>query len=365
MKHRIGRIVIPALVLMILFGAFVVLYHALPAQAIPVGKAVQVLGAFTGPRTGYDAEDNVRASLDQLQAGMWGYANRSVEGASMKRKFWYVDGNVGASGIGKTPDTAFLTIQEAITASSNTTDDWIFVFDYSGGGATITINKAFIHLIGNASAAAPYPRIFPASAVAGITITDAGDRVEIAHFVIGGGDQTVPAITFSGAGGSYGVWIHDNVIGRDATAPANDGILVPSGTGAPYLLVENNIFHGSVGAGIDQSGIEIAGNATRGAILNNMFSDLGTGTHPAIYLSGSVTEVRVEGNRISGDDDDAAGWAITLGASCADCWIHMNYAGSANHNPDQEAYDDDDGAATEANNWGLNYSGLTAMLTDD
>jgi hypothetical protein len=363
MKSKIGRITTATLLLAMVVLLAVNLFVP-RLTAIPVGQAVEFLGAFTGPRTGYDAEDNVNSSLNQLHAGMWGYANRSVEGASMKRKFWYVDANVGASGTGKSPGTAFKTIQEAISASSNTTDDWIFVFDYSGGGATITINKSFIHLIGNANKAAPYPRIKPATAVAGITITDAGDRVEIAHLVIGGGDQSVPAITFSGAGGSYGVWIHDNVIGRDSDAPGNDGILVPSGTAAPYLLVENNIFHGSAGSGLDQSGIQIDGNATRGAILNNMFSDLGTAANPAIYLSGGVTQVRIEGNRIAADDDNTVGWGITIGASCADCWINNNYAGSGSTTSTAEAFDDDSGSG-EDNNWGVNWNGDEHMLPDD
>lgn len=363
MNSKFGRITIASLLLAMVVLLAVNLFVPRLA-AIPVGQAVEFLGSFTGPRSGYDSGDNVRASLDQLHAGMWAYANRSVEGASMKRKFWYVDANVGASGTGKTPDTAFKTIQEAISASSNSTDDWIFVFDYSGGGATITINKAFIHLIGNANKCMPYPRIMPATAVAGITITDAGDRVEIAHLVIGGGDQTVAAITFSGGAGSYGVWIHDNVIGRDAAAPANDGILVPSGTAAPYLVVEDNVFHGSAGSGIDQSGIQINGNATRGAILNNFFSDLGTGTHPAIYLSGSVTQVRIEGNRIGCDDDDLVGWGITLSANAADCWINNNWGGSSSGTPTTEMYDDEDGSDTEDNNWGINYTGDTAGLPD-
>lgn len=366
MKRKLGKITIMTLLL-----ATIVLLTAnlfVPQLvAVPVGQAAKLLGAFTGSRTGYDAGDNVKASLDQLQAGMWGYTNRSVEGLSMKRKFWYVDSNVGASGTGKSPATAFKTIQEAITVCTGSTDDWIFVFDYSGGGSTITINTPFIHLIGNMSKAHPYPRIKPASAVPGIELQSGADRVEIAHFVIGGGSQAVAAITFDAdsAAGAYGVWIHDNVIGSDGFAPGKDGILVAENGAAPYLLVENNIFHGNGGLGLAESGIQIAGNATRGAILNNFFSDLGTSTHPAIYLSSGVTQMRVEGNQIAGDDDNGAGWAITLSATCADCWIHMNYAGSAANDPATEAYDDKDNTNSEDNNWGLNYSGDTAMMTDD
>lgn len=277
-------------------------------------------------------------------------------------RIWYVDNNITTSGNGFTPFNALKTIQEAMTLASNTVDDYIIVFDYSGGTtATITIANSFVHLIGwNPSNTVPYPRIKPSTAVAGITITDAGDRIEITGFTIGGGSQAVPAITFSGGGGSYGVWIHDNIIGRDADAPGNDGILVPSGTAVPYCKIENNIFHGSAGAGLDESGIEIAGNATRGHIINNLFHDLGTGTHPAIYLSGSATEMSIEGNRIACDDDDVAGWAITLTTGCADTWVNGNFAGSGDNAIATEAWADD--SADETNDWGLNYAGADSEL---
>lgn len=279
-------------------------------------------------------------------------------------RIWYVDYNA-TTGNGFTPFTPFKTIQEAMTVASDTVDDYIIVFDYSGGtAATITIANAFVHLIGwNPSNTCPYPRIMPSSAVAGITITDAGDRVEICNFVIGGGNQTVPAITFSGGGGSYGVWIHDNVIGRDATAPANDGILVPAGTGAPYCKFENNIFHGSATAGIDECGIEIAGNATRGQILNNLFMDIGTSTHPAINLSGSATQMMVEGNRIAGKDDGTQGWGIYASANVSGCWFDGNHAGSSNDNADSDAYED--AASDEINFWGLNMTDVTFEMPAD
>ena len=264
-----------------------------------------------------------------------------------------------------TQASPFDTIQKAITACSNTADDWIFVFDYSGGGATITMDKSFVHLIGNRGPAMSYPRIKPASAVAGITFAATGDRVEIANLVIGGGDQTVPAISFPAAtaAGAYGVWIHDNVIGRDAQAPGNDGILVASSGAAPYLLVENNRFFGAAGSGLDQSGIEIAGNATRGMIRNNYFSDLGTTTNPAIYLSGPVTQVSIIGNYISGDDDTTAGWGITLEANTADCFVNLNYCAQGSTDPDSSGIEDDNGTG-EDNDWGLNYDGDTAAMPD-
>lgn len=295
---------------------------------------------------------------------IWAYFLNSVAGSAMPVRIWYVDANIGTSGTGTTAETAFKTIQEAITACSNSVDDWIFVFDYSGGGATITMDKAFVHLIGNANDAMYYPRIKPASAVSGITFAATGDRVEIAHLVIGAGDQSVAAISFpvATAAGAYGVHIHDNVIGRDADAPGNDGIRVDSGGAAPYLLVENNRFFGAVGSGLDQSGIEIAGNATRGMIRGNYFFDLGTTTHPAIYLKGG-TQISVLDNRISGDDDTTAGWGITLEVGTADCYVDGNRCAQGTQDPDSSGIEDDNGAG-EVNDWGLNYDGDLAAMPD-
>jgi hypothetical protein len=302
-------------------------------------------------------------AIENIQWARLAYEMGSVPGSAVDVRFWFVDANIATSGDGKTPHGAFKTIQEAITASSNSYDDWIFVFDYSGGGATITMDKAFVHLIGNSSnGAMNYPRIMPASAVAGITFAATGDRVEIAHFVIGGGDQTVPAISFpiATAAGAYGVYIHDNVIGRDANAPALEGIYVVSGGAAPYLKVENNRFIGAAGSGIAAAGsaIRIAGNATRCQIIGNKILDVGRTATPAIWLDGAVTEPWIEGNQIKTDTDTGTGSAITLGASVDDGWISGNIANDGKNAPGNNPFVD--GAST--NGWGINYTGKDITL---
>lgn len=302
------------------------------------------------------------AELSTLLQVYMGYQLKSVPGSAMPIKVWYVDANISASGDGTTPAKAFKTLAEAITASSDTTDDWIFVFDYSGGGTTLTINKSFVHIIGNANPSMPYPRIMPASAVDGIEITAAGDRVEIANLVIGGGDQTKAAIAIDTAagGGAYGVYIHDCVIGRDATAPALIGISVPSGGDAPYLTVENCKFYGSDGAGIAAAGsaIKIAGNATRCNIIGNYIQDVGRTATPAIWLSGSVTSPRIENNRIKTDTDTGTGSAITLAAGVDDGWINGNVACDGKDAPGNNPFVD--GGTT--NGWGINWTGKDATL---
>ncbi len=305
----------------------------------------------------WDNDNFTLTEFGNMLAVDFGYNLRSIEGASFKRKIWFVDANITASGDGKDPGTAFKTIPEAITASTTATDDWILVFDYSGGGTTISINKPFIHLLGHANKGMPYPRIKPATAVDGISITDAGDRVEIANFTIGAGSQAKAAIAFATGLGAYGCYIHDNVIGRDADAPALLGISIPSGAAAPYLVVENNRFYGSDGAGIAAAGsaIKIAGNSTRCQIMDNYVSDVGKGATPAIWLSGGVTEPRIEGNRIKTDADGATGSAITLGASVDDGWIAGNWA--CDTKADMTSNPFVDGGST--NGWAANYNGIT------
>lgn len=286
---------------------------------------------------------------------------RSIAGSAMPLAVWYVDANIAASGAGTSPATAFKTMQEAITACSNSVDDWVLVFDYSGGdAATITINKSFVHIIGNAVKGMPYPRIKPTGNFDGITITEAGDRVEIANMVIGGGTQSYSAITFSGGTGSYGVYIHDNVICRDADAPCLYGVYVPSGTDAPYLYLENNMFYGSDGAGIAAAGsaIRIAGNMTRGNIVGNYIQDVGRTATPAIWLDGSVTNPRIENNRIKTDTDTGTGGAITLGAGVDDGWINGNVAANTKAAPANNPFVD----AASTNGWGINYVGVVATV---
>jgi|GEM_PF-1775286 len=373
-------------------------------QPLPASTSlVDIIGDFTGPYGGAAQDDNIKASLDlahtdidailldtaamdtsaEVQALVTGsttggadllniawtqmaYQMGSVEGSAqgMPAAFWWVDGNITSSGDGTTPATAFKTIQEAIAACSNSVDDWVFVFDLSDSGATtITMDKSFVHLIGNSTnGAMAYPRIFPSTAVAGITFAATGDRVEIANLVIGGGDQTVPAISFpvATAAGAYGVNIHDCVIGRDADAPCLEGIYVASGGAAPYLVVKNNRFYGSDGAGIAAAGsaIRIAGNATHCNISGNFIQDVGRTATPAIWLDGAVTNPQIENNRIKFDTDTGTGSAITLGASVDDGWIAGNWANDGQDAPGNNPFVD----AGSTNGWAENYSGIVAVL---
>ena len=321
------------------------------------GTVVANILTDDGDVSDYDRRYHSLEALAKTLQLYMGYELKSVAGSAMPIAIWYVDANIGASGDGKTPATAFQTITEAIAVCSDSVDDWVLVFDYSGLGATITIDKAFVHIIGNANVCMPYPRIMPASAVPGFTLGDSADRVEIANLVIGGGDQTQPAILISTAAGAYGVYIHDCVLGRDAAAPALYGVYVPAGSGAPYLTVANNKFYGADGAGIAAAGsaIRIAGNARGCNILDNYIQDIGLTATPAIWLDGGVTNPRIVGNQIKTGGDAGTGTAITLGASVDDGWICGNYA--CDTKEDQTNNPFVDGGST--NGWAGNYNGIT------
>lgn len=301
-------------------------------------------------------DDGIDWRTHRILDAWFSYANKSVPGSAMPRRFWYVDANITASGNGRTPDTAFKTIAEAITVCTSSTDDWVFVFDYSGGGSTILIDTPLIHLIGNMGFAMPYPRIKPSSG-AGIELQDGADRVEICGFTIGAADQSNAAIVFDGdsAAGAYGCWIHDNVIGRDADAPCLYGIQIASGGAAPYLRISNNRFIGAGGSGIAAAGSAIlfTGNATRCVIEGNRILDVGKAATPAIWLAGGITEPTIIGNHIKHDTDTSAGAAITLGASVDDGWVADNFACDGKDTPSNSPYKD--GAST--NGWAGNKDG--------
>jgi len=282
-----------------------------------------------------------------------------IPGSAVHVKIWYVDSNISTSGDGKSPQEAFKTIDEALTACSDSHDDWIFVYDYSGSTATITINKSWVHLVGNrAMGNYPWPRIKPSTDVAGITLSNGKGSIEICNFKIGGYSTTSPAILCGTGVTASQVWIHDCVFGWDASTACEQALEIQSGGDMPSLLFENN----QIWASNSGSGVLIAGNATRGCIRNNIFMDVGSVTNPAIYLSSGAVGVRIEDNQIAGNDDTTQGWGITLGSGTTSCWVNGNSAGSSNVACDSEAYED--AAADEANFWGFNTTDISTEMPE-
>ena len=124
-------------------------------------------------------------------------------------------------------------------------------------------------------------------------------------------------------------------------------------------MVKDCIF----GTSVSENGILIAGVSTRGLIKNNYFQNIGSQAFPAIHLSGGGVGTRIEGNQINGNDDAAAGWGITLGASCEQVWVNNNFAGTSSDDVDASAFEDASGAS-ENNSWGRNFNGDVPAMPD-
>jgi len=160
------------------------------------------------------------------------------------------------------------TITTALTASQAERNDYIIVFpdpaDYDEG-ATLTMNKASVHLICPAGIGGSYgcstraATIDPNAAAAAITITGRG--VEVAGFWIRGYTEKV-CITNSGVG----VWIHHNDCAVTCTTSVAGGIYT-SGVGS---TIEKNFIFSNSGAGTWLYGISAPGGATRTHVIGNV-----------------------------------------------------------------------------------------------
>ncbi len=107
-----------------LFLICLVLLLCATAYGIPVGARDNrvTIGAFTGPRTGAEQDDNIKASLDQLHAKM--AATLAVGGS-----IFYVDSGTAGSA-GTSWSTAVATIELANAKCTDAAGDLILVAPY-------------------------------------------------------------------------------------------------------------------------------------------------------------------------------------------------------------------------------------------
>lgn len=146
MKNRIGRIVIPALVLMLLFGTAVVWYWAQPAEARTLTIVSDKLGSFTGPVSGTESDDNVKAALD-LIADTIG-APMSAKGTG---EVYFVDSGASGGETGLNWTDAVLTLEEGLDLCTADRGDFLLVA--AGHAETLTaqdidLDKGNVTVIG-------------------------------------------------------------------------------------------------------------------------------------------------------------------------------------------------------------------------
>lgn len=272
------------------------------------------------------------------------------------------DGPTDNSYDGLSPSTPKRTIKAGLDLCTTGQDDTVIILNYGGNARAvedfpIAVSIDMVHIIGAGGGANPASKWATVNPLTTDTNESAflvtGHRCEIAGLEIGGdADGTGAGIIVGVSGGAspWGTWIHDCWFGMADCAGTN-GVKVPSGADAPYLRVE----HCEFGGALLGSGIVIAGNATRGEILNNRFYLIPAAV---IDVTGSAVGIKIIDNLIQ-MDGDTNDHGIKLAAGTSACFITGNVAAS------QKTATTADNAWTDAsssNMWGLNYSGIVADL---
>jgi len=273
-------------------------------------------------------------------------------GASARTRVWYVDAN--SSGFdGKTPARAFTTIADALAVCSDSHEDWIFVYDYSGSTGTITLNVSSVHIIGYKGFGHNYawPRIKPSTDVPGFTLSNGKGSIEIANFRIGGYTNK-PGIQCPAGAVCGNIWIHDCGFGYDSATAGEQALEVEATGGMPRLVFEDNIIE----SGITEEGILLSAQCTQSIIRRNYIHAACTQAYPAIHLANGLGAVRVVDNRINGapSGDDADGWGIEVDSTCSGNWIDGNSAGGNDATVSFNPYRD----GSSNNGWGNNYASV-------
>ena len=224
----------------------------------------------------------------------------------------------------------------------------------------ITLTKDRVHIIGVGTISNKWPVVSvlaPAGAdTADPALSITGQRCEVMGIEFGGGD-TAGCIHVGSLGGTWGCWIHDCWFGVTGDGVGQDGIRIPATFDAPYLTVTGCRF----GAYITRDGIRFDANATRcmigqaGQPPNAFYYVPGI----AINVAAAVTSPSIH-NNIMALPSDTGGKGITLGAGVANASVFLNHANFGDADMDANPFAD--GAAGDANTWGLNYKGITAIM---
>lgn len=159
MKHKIGKIILPIMVLLSVAIMLFVIFS--PLQAVPIGGTYpERLGSFTGPVGGTNQDDNIKASLDLAHTDLDAMITYDEDvlallGLGGVANVWYVDAaETTGTEDGTTWATATDTVQEAIDLAGIVDDDGDIILIAEGHTETLTaaddidLDEAGIKLIG-------------------------------------------------------------------------------------------------------------------------------------------------------------------------------------------------------------------------
>jgi len=286
--------------------------------------------------------------------------------ANPKSSAWYGGGTVGitgeqpsmgqslyvsGTGVDTNPGTRelpFLTITAAIAACVAGADDYIFVLGYAGAGTEtwpIPMTKSKVHVIGTPAQANPSPLIVPSGDTDAFTVT--ASNCEISGLEISAG-ATGCGISVEGV--TWKTHIHDCWFAWQGTG--QDGIRLSAGTDdAPSAHIHNNYF----GMGLTRNGIRVVFNSTRSIIEDNIFCDVPTGAVGILVVNEFANAV-ILNNKFQ-VADAATGEAITLPATCNNCFVDGNVAGQGVVQMANVPFRD-----LGANHWGNNIYSIIAIM---
>lgn len=291
----------------------------------------------------------------------------NTSGEKFGGNVFYVDGIDGADGYdGKDPNYPKATVDSALGACTADNNDYIFVIDHWQEGATITVDKTCVHIIGMGSPQAPWVCLNVATDLHIFTLGATGNMVEIAGFNMGGG-STKSGINMVNC---TGIWVHNNAFGHEYASDTPLYGMYVLNQNPSLALIEDNIFFGDQATGkgtitsngIYQNYVGDAAGFVNSIIRRNVFMGLtGASDAGAIRLDGAGG-VQILDNTFM-TPDAASGEAINLLATvgCGGCIIAGNRAGNGmlnagyNYNPYRDLNANTDNA------WSMNYRGNSVI----
>ena len=294
MERKIGKITGATLaaLLIILMAANLIVPLVKPAFATPIGSGPDALGAYTGPRNGYNTDDNVKASLDALQTKVLMQQLVATQTGSLPNgAVYYVDGATGDDaddGLSRT--NAVATIVQGITLSNAAyvieaaagNGTMMNVIIIAGGTYTEDIEAfpANCHVIGTGS----FTRIQNLG-----THTCAG--VDNSHFWnISFRGGTAGAAMISVANSSHSLGFHNCIFESQATISS---VLYYAGSSSNQIIEDCEIGYETAVANSPDIAIHLYGtHCQRMKIINNRIWSTGVGIQIENMTSGNFLLVK-------------------------------------------------------------------------
>lgn len=280
------------------------------------------------------------------------YDPRKGENPKGGKTFYVREGSTGNDSYeGTDPEYPLATIERALTNSTASRGDYIFIQYFSTLDAPpLTINKRALHIIALSSGNFDSRNDLNGGSSVSLNIETAGRDLELAGFNIGN-DGTTYGIEVSAGQVMYRCHIHHCTIGNNFTT--TDGIHAVE---ISQSSIDNCLF-GTNGTGITGDGLAV-NSYVMTFLVNNIFMNI---TEKAIDLA-AVSGGSIHGNMfyapIASAESD--GWAINI-VSGHSVLVMNNYASQTGDDQGNNPYKDTStGTITDTTNgWCYNWSGET------